>query len=221
MIKKLTCMLSSAAVVSALSGSAAFAFEKDELVIWVGGDKAYNGIRKVAERFMKDYDFLNVKVEIPENLTDRFQQAAASNAGPDILFWAHDRYGEWARSGLLAPVDPSPDFKAGVNKIGWDAMTSQGKIYGYPVSMEAISLIYNKDIIKEPPKSFEDMFTLNDKLKDMYPPNAKDKKDKGSKGITTIMWDQVQPYFSMPLLAANGGYVFRKPPLVMISRILA
>lgn len=212
MIKQLTGVLSSALIITALSGGVAFAFEKDELMIWVGGDKAYNGIRKVAENFMKDYDFLTVKVEIPENITDRFQQAAASNAGPDILFWAHDRYGEWARSGLLAAVDPAPDFKSGINKIGWDAMTSQGKIYGYPVSMEAISLIYNKDIIKDPPASFEEMFSLKDKLKNMYPPNIKDKKDKNSKGITTIMWDQVQPYFSMPLLAADGGYVFKKTP---------
>ena len=213
MLNKLVCTLSSAVMASALTVSA-FAFEKDELVIWVGGDKAYNGIRKVAEQFMKDYDFLKVKVEIPENLTDRFQQAAASNSGPDILFWAHDRYGEWARSGLLAPVDPSEGFKSGINQIGWDAMTSQGKIYGYPISMEAISLIYNKDLLKEPPKTFEEMFALKDKLAETFPPGLTDaeKKDANNKGVTTIMWDQVQPYFSMPLLAADGGYVFKKTP---------
>ena len=213
MLSKLVYTLSSAVMASALTVST-FAFEKDELVIWVGGDKAHNGIRKVAEKFMKDYDFLNVKVEIPENLTDRFQKSAASNGGPDILFWAHDRYGEWARSGLLAPIEPSEGLKSEINNIGWEAMTSQGKIYGYPISMEAISLIYNKDILKEPPKTFEEMFALKDKMANTFPPNLTDaeKKDPRNKGVTTIMWDQVQPYFSMPLLAADGGYVFKKTP---------
>lgn len=179
------------------------AFSSDELLIWVGGDKAYEGIRQVGAQFTKDME-IKVKVEIPENITDRFQQAAASGSGPDIVFWAHDRYGEWASSGLLAPITPSPEFKKGVNNIGWEAMTSNGKIYGYPISLEAISLIYNKDILSTPPASFEDMFPLAIKLKQQMVPDSKEK------GIITIMWDQDQPYFTMPLLAADGGYVFQK-----------
>ncbi|WP_085931358.1 maltose/maltodextrin ABC transporter substrate-binding protein MalE [Endozoicomonas elysicola] len=189
---------------SMLFAGSAFSFSSDELLIWVGGDKAYEGIRQVGAKFAKDTD-IKVKVEIPENITDRFQQAAASGSGPDIIFWAHDRYGEWARSGLLAAVNPSVEFKKGVNKIGWEAMTSNGKIYGYPISLEAISLIYNKDILSIPPASFEEMFPLAKKLKKQSVPGSK--KDKG---IITIMWDQDQPYFTMPLLAADGGYVFQK-----------
>ncbi len=189
---------------SMLFAGSAFSFSSDELLIWVGGDKAYEGIRQVGAKFAKDTD-IKVKVEIPENITDRFQQAAASGSGPDIIFWAHDRYGEWARSGLLAAVNPSVEFKKGVNKIGWEAMTSNGKIYGYPISLEAISLIYNKDILPIPPASFEEMFPLAKKLKKQPVPG--NKKDKG---IITIMWDQDQPYFTMPLLAADGGYVFQK-----------
>ncbi len=189
---------------SILFASSVFSFSSDELLIWVGGDKAYEGIRQVGAKFAKDTD-IKVKVEIPENITDRFQQAAASGSGPDIIFWAHDRYGEWARSGLLAVVNPSVEFKKGVNKIGWEAMTSNGKIYGYPISLEAISLIYNKDILPIPPTSFEEMFPLAKKLKKQPVPG--NKKDKG---IITIMWDQDQPYFTMPLLAADAGYVFQK-----------
>ena len=185
-------------------------FAKNKLVIWVGGDKAYEGIKKVGRQFQEDYE-MEVKVETPENLTDRFQQSAASGGGPDILFWAHDRFGEWAQSGLLAPIEPSTEFKQEVDEIGWNAMTSKGKIYGYPVSMEAIGLIYNKDILKEPPATFEELFPLSKKLKEQSPPNIlKKDQTKDNKGITTIMWDQIQPYFSMPLLAANGGYVFKQ-----------
>ncbi|WP_062261487.1 maltose/maltodextrin ABC transporter substrate-binding protein MalE [Endozoicomonas arenosclerae] len=185
---------------AAFSPFSAYSFQDDELVIWVGGDKAYNGIREIGKEFEEDTG-IKVKVEIPENITDRFQQAAASGSGPDILFWAHDRYGEWVKSGLLSPVNPTPNFKNKIDNLGWEAMTVNGKTYGYPISMEAISLIYNKDILPAPPSSFEEMFPLKDKL-------AKRKEGK----VTTIMWDQIQPYFTMPMLAADGGYVFKKTP---------
>ncbi|WP_020581754.1 MULTISPECIES: maltose/maltodextrin ABC transporter substrate-binding protein MalE [Endozoicomonas] len=185
--------LAAAVAASTLFAGSVQAFSEDELVIWVGGDKAYNGIREVGKRFEEETG-IKVKVEIPQNITDRFQQAASTGAGPDIMLWAHDRYGEWAASGLLAPVSPSAEFKADVVEKGWEAMSFKGKTYGYPISMESISLIYNKDIIPEAPASFEAMFELNNKL--------------AKKDIKTIMWDQVQPYFTMPMLAANGGYPF-------------
>ncbi|MGI9274563.1 MAG: maltose/maltodextrin ABC transporter substrate-binding protein MalE [Endozoicomonas sp.] len=37
-------------------------------------------------------------------------------------------------------------------------------------------------------------------------------KKLGKKDVATIMWDQVQPYFTMPMLAANDGYVFKETP---------
>lgn len=181
------------AIALTMAAGTAQAFSEDELVIWVGGDKAYTGIAEVGKLFEEEMG-VQVRVEIPENVTDRFQQAAATGQGPDIMMWAHDRYGEWAQSGLLAEVEPSESFRAGVVDLGWQATTVDGNTYGYPIAMEAIGLIYNKDILKEAPESFEEMFELKKEL---------DKKD-----ITTIMWDQVQPYFSMPMLASNGGYVF-------------
>lgn len=181
------------AIALTMAASTAQAFSGDELVIWVGGDKAYTGIAEVGKQFEEEMG-IQVKVEIPENVTDRFQQAAATGQGPDILMWAHDRYGEWAQSGLLAEIEPSAEFRDTVVDLGWQATTVGGKTYGYPIAMEAIGLIYNKDIIKEAPESFEEMFALNEEL------------DK--QGIATIMWDQVQPYFTTPMLASNGGYVF-------------
>ena len=197
MIKKTVAVAVASALAISMGASTAMAFSDDELVVWIGGDKAYNGMEDIGERFEKDLG-VKVKVEIPENLTDRFQQAAATGKGPDIVLWAHDRFGEWAQSGLLAPIKPSDTVKNAVDDKGWQATSHNGNIYGYPIAMEAIGLIYNKDIIKNAPASYEEMFELK---------KALDKKD-----ITTIMWDQVQPYFTTPMLASNGGYVFRETP---------
>lgn len=192
---KHTIKLSAIALAMTMASAGAHAFSDSELVIWLGGDKSYNGLEEVAQRFEEDMG-IDVKIEIPENLPDRFQQSAATGKGPDIVFWAHDRFGEWAQSGLLAPLKPSASTKNSIEDKGWQATTFKGQSYGYPVAMEAIGLIYNKDILKEAPKSYEEMFAL--------------KKQLDKKGITTIMWDQVQPYFSTPMLVSNGGYIFKE-----------
>ncbi|WP_062261464.1 maltose/maltodextrin ABC transporter substrate-binding protein MalE [Endozoicomonas arenosclerae] len=195
MVKKALAAALASTMALTLTTGTAQAFSDDELTVWIGGDKAYKGVREIGKKFEEEMG-IKVKVEIPENLTDRFQQAAATGQGPDILMWAHDRYGEWASSGLLSEIKPSPDFKAGVVDLGWQATSVNGKIYGYPIAMEAIGLIYNKDLVKEAPKTFEEMFALDKQL--------------GKKGVDTIMWDQVQPYFTTPMLASNGGYVFKE-----------
>ncbi|MRI32337.1 maltose/maltodextrin ABC transporter substrate-binding protein MalE [Endozoicomonas sp. OPT23] len=184
-----------AAIALSFAAGHAMAFSDEEITIWVGGDKAYKGMAQVGKLFEEETG-IKVKVEIPENVTDRFQQAAATGQGPDIMFWAHDRYGEWAKAGLLAEVKPAADFKAGIEPLGWQGMTVNGKVYGYPIAMEAIGLIYNKDILPEAPASFEELFELDKKL--------------AKKGLETIMWDQASPYFSIPMLNANGGYVFKE-----------
>lgn len=196
MYKKRTSAFLISALSLAIAGNAS-AFSDDEITIWLGGDKSYNGMELIGKRFEKELG-VKVNVEIPENLPDRFQQTAATGKGPDIVLWAHDRFGEWAQSGFLSTLTPSENVKKAINDKGWQATTVGGKTYGYPIAMEAISLIYNKDIIKKAPASFEEMFDLQ--------------KDLKRKKITTIMWDQVQPYFTMPMLASNGGYVFKETP---------
>ncbi len=194
MFKKAPAALMVSALSLMIAGNAV-AFSQDEITVWLGGDKSYTGMEVIGKRFEEDLG-IKVKVEIPENLPDRFQQAAATGKGPDLVLWAHDRFGEWANSGFLAAVEPSANIKEAITEQGWQATAIAGKTYGYPIAMEAISLIYNKDIIKTPPKTFEEMFDLQKSLK--------------QKNITTIMWDQVQPYFTMPMLASNGGYVFKE-----------
>jgi len=164
------------------------AFEQDSLVVWT--NKA--GVQEIAKKFEADLG-IPVIVESPSPITDKFQQAAATGQGPDIVMWAHDRFGEWGTAGLLTPVQPSKEVKEGVYDFAWDALTVDGKLWGYPTSVEAVGLIYNKALVPTPPKSFEDIFSM-----------------KMPEGKKSIMWDYNNAYFSMPLLMANGGYVFKK-----------
>ncbi len=177
------------------SVSANAAIEKDQLTVWVSGDKGYNGIAKVGEKFTADTG-IKVTVAHPDQVEVKFMQTAATQNGPDIMMWAHDRFGEWAAAGLIAPLNPSDEEKAKFAKVGWDAVTVNGKIVGYPVAIEAVSLLCNNKLVKSAPENFEDFYKLGDKLK----------KD----GVKPIIWSYTTPYFSYPLIAAQGGYAFKK-----------
>lgn len=92
-----------------ISAPALAKIEEGKLVIWINGDKGYNGPAEVGKKFEKDTG-IKVTVEHPDKLEEKFPQVAATGDGPDIIFWAHDRFGGYAQSGLLAEVTPDKAF---------------------------------------------------------------------------------------------------------------
>ena len=131
------------------------AIEEGKLVVWINGDKGYKGLAEVGKRFTAETG-IPVEVAHPDSATDKFQQAAATGNGPDIFIWAHDRIGEWAKSGLLTPVTPAPRPSpvSPTSPAGGDL---RQQTVGYPISVETIGLIYNKVSVDTPPKSFDDV----------------------------------------------------------------
>jgi maltose/maltodextrin transport system substrate-binding protein len=189
-IKHALYVVAAAAIAIAPSARAA---ESGKLLVWINGDKGYNGLQKVGDEFSKKAG-VAVTVEHPEDATNKFQQAAAAGKGPDIWCWPHDRIGEWAQAGLIVPIEPSKTVKDGIESFAWSAFTAKGKVWGYPLSIEAIGLIYNKTLVKNPPKTFDEVIKLD--------------KELSAKGKKAILWDYNNTYFTWPILAANGGFVF-------------
>ncbi|KQW00248.1 maltose/maltodextrin ABC transporter substrate-binding protein MalE [Rhizobacter sp. Root1221] len=192
--------LLAAAAALALGGGFALhaqAAEPGKLLIWINGDKGYNGLAKVGEEFTKKTG-VQVIVEHPEDAPGKFQQAAAAGKGPDIWIWPHDRIGEWIGGGLLQTVTPGKKVQADIDPLAWKAFTVGGKTWGYPISIEAVALVYNKALVPNPPKTFEEIAALDKKL--------------SASGKKAILWDYNNTFFTWPLLAANGGYVFKLKP---------
>lgn len=177
-----------------LSSSAFAKIEEGKLVIWINGDKGYNGLAEVGKKFEKDTG-IKVTVEHPDKLEEKYPQVAATGGGPDIILWAHDRFGGYAQSGLLAEISPNQAFKDKLFPFTWDAVTFNGKLIGYPVAVEALSLIYNKDLIKEAPKTWEEIPALDTSLR--------------ANGKSAMMWNLQEPYFTWPIIAADGGYAYK------------
>lgn len=178
-------------VLLASSATGALAFEEGKLVLWQH-DRDPALIQAIADKFAADFG-VEVIVEDVDPLTDKFQQAAATGDGPDIVMWAHDRFGEWAAGGLIAPVSPSQSVSEGILPSAWDAVSFDGKVWGYPVLVEAVSLVYNKDLVANVPADFADIASMD------LP-----------EGVGKILWDYNNTYFTMPLLQAGGGFAFEK-----------
>ena len=189
----LTKKLGLAALITTTTALPGFALTDGELLIWVGANRDEEAIRAIGAQFEEDLG-VPVTVEVVDpDLTDKFQQAAATGDGPDIVLWAHDRFGEWAAGGLVAPVNPSQDWIDGILPSAMEAVQFDGNTWGYPVGVEAVTLVYNADLLDAPYGDFADI-----------------PAEDVAEGVRPILWDYNNTYFTMPLLMANGGFAFEK-----------
>ena len=183
----------SIATLLAITSSNAVAFSEDTITVWVPSDKGYNGIIEIGKKFTEETG-INLVVEYPDKLEVKYESRAAVGQGPDIMIFAHDRFGGYAQAGLVREVKPSEEYKSKFEAFTWSAMNFNGKYFGYPISAETLSLIYNKDIISEPIENWEDVYALD--------------KELSKQGKKAIMWDIKSPFFTWPLLTTNGAYAF-------------
>jgi maltose/maltodextrin transport system substrate-binding protein len=118
-------LLAAAAALAFGTIGGALAAEPGKLLVWINGDKGYNGLQKIGDEFAKKTG-VQVVVEHPEDATGKFQQAAAAGKGPDIWIWPHDRIGEWIAGGLLQPLNPSKKARADIDPLALKAFTVGG-----------------------------------------------------------------------------------------------
>jgi|TARA_B110000503_G_scaffold111094_1_gene166243 maltose/maltodextrin transport system substrate-binding protein len=186
-------LVTALAIAGATMGSQAMAWEEGSLLVWINADKGYNGLQAVGDKFAEETG-VAVKVETPDSVTEKFQQEASIGKGPDIFIWAHDRFGDWAKSGLITPVVPSSAVKKALDDSFWGAVSYNGQIFGYPIAVEGPTQICNADIVSKPFKSIAD-------VKSAAPGLAE-------QGKQSLMWDYNNTYFTYGFLTAEGGFAF-------------
>jgi maltose/maltodextrin transport system substrate-binding protein len=183
--------------VASLFPVVARAWTNGELSIWMDSDRG-RSLEPVIKNFT-DNSGVKLKVESPEKVTDSFGMAAQVSKGPDIVVWAHDKLGEWADGGLVAPIELSQEFCAKFLPKAWEAVSHQEKVWGYPIAVETVSLIYNKKLLDVPPPTdLSELGSINETVK------------KEHAGVSAILWDYKSSYYSWGILASGGAYVFGK-----------
>lgn len=105
-------------------------------------------------------------VDVAE-MQDRLTSSIPTGEGPDMFMWAHDWAGDFSDSGFLEPQ--TGNFDVGLDSYtqpAQDAVTFEDDVWGLPVSAETVALLYNKDMVDEPPETISEMQSIMDEYHD-------------------------------------------------------
>ncbi len=188
------------ALLAALLAPAALA---QDLVVW----HAYRGGEKAAfEKVVAAYNArpgTKVKVAplaVPyDAFADKITAAVPRGKGPDVFIYAQDRLGGWIEAGnVVEPIDFYVDdaLKQRFIPTTLEAMTYRGGLWGLPFNYKCITLIYNKKLVKAPPKTTAELVSLGKSLTN---------KAGGRFGLA---WAYGDFYYVASMLNGFGGAVF-------------
>jgi len=142
-----------------------------------------------------------VAVEVIEfaynDLRPNFITATQAEEGPDIVIASHDWVGELVANGLVEPMDlgaRAADFSSSA----LEAFTTGNLLYGMPYGTENLTLIYNKEYVAQPPKTWDEVLAI---MRALYDPDAP---------MYGLAFQNTASNFYQffPFLSAAGGYIF-------------
>lgn len=190
------------ALLCALAFASVSAFAQTEIVVW----HAYRGGEKTAfEKVVNQFNASqkNIKVSplaVPyDAFADKITAAVPRGKGPDVFIYAQDRLGGWVTAGnTIEPID----FYLDKNLTGrfipstMQAMTYRKTVYGLPLNYKVMTMIYNKALVKTPPKTTAELVKV-----------AKANTNEASGRFGLVYWYS-NWYYHAPLFNGFGGGVF-------------
>lgn len=173
--------------------------EAKEITLYVEDQyKAY--AEKVAAAYEKESGTkVNIKSGDQLGGLDKLSLDNQSGQAADVMMAPYDRVGSLGTDGQLSEVTLSDGAKTD-NTTKSLVTAADGKVYGAPAVIESLVMYYNKDLLKEAPKTFAELEEL-----------AKDSKYAfaGEEGKTSaFLADWTNFYYAYGLLSGNGAYVF-------------
>jgi arabinogalactan oligomer/maltooligosaccharide transport system permease protein len=114
--------------------------------------------------------------------------------GPDLFVFAHERIGEWARSGRIAPMAPraAGDFL----RETLPPLTFEGRSFGLPLAFKSLALFYRTDRARAPPRDTDELERI-----------ARANTDP-AKGRFGLAYESGSIYHHAPWLHGFGGAMF-------------
>ena len=191
----------------------------EDLVVWHayrGGEKA--AFEKVVAAF-NARPSTRVKVStlaVPyDAFADKISAAVPRGKGPDVFIYAQDRMGGWIEAGnTVEPIDFFVDdaLRRRFIPTTIQALTYRGSLWGLPLDYKVITLLYNKKIVKTPPRTTAELVTLGKQL-----------TNRGA-GRFGLAWAYNDFYYAASLINGYGGAVFAagaKPTLDAAENVKA
>lgn len=141
---------------------------------------------KWAEKTGNKVTVTNTSIEL-----EQFAQATNTPDGPDGVFGVpNDKLSSFATAGLVAEVPAGFYSDKDYVDAAVQACYYEGKRYGVPVAVETITLFYNTDKVKTPPKTWDELLSA-------------------AKTSGGIKFDATSIYYNLGFLRAFEGYIFK------------
>jgi arabinogalactan oligomer / maltooligosaccharide transport system substrate-binding protein len=151
---------------AAPAGDAAAGDGTIEVTLWHSyqtGSAEETTINDLVAKAMEENPTWKINVlQIPfDQIFNKYQTEVSAGAGPDMFVAPNDDLGNWARGGLVAPLDDLLAGKLGnVSQVAIDGMKVDGVLYGVPESAKAVALYYNKDLVPNPPTTTDELMQM-------------------------------------------------------------
>lgn len=135
----------------------------------------------------------------PSQLRDDYLQMALAGDGPDVVWIPSDSIGylKAANTVLTAEAIFPAEFFTRFTEASLSHVRLEGKVAGIPVLRgNSLCLIYNKDLVPEPPATWEQLVEVSQKFKgeDRY----------------GLVYNLSSPFFFAPYYLGYGGAVFKE-----------
>lgn len=173
--------------------------EAKEITLYV--EDQYKAYAETVAKAYKEQSGTTVNIKSGDQLggLDKLSLDNQSGQAADVMMAPYDRVGNLGSDGQLSEVKLSDGAKTEDTTKSL-VTAADGKVYGAPAVIESLVMYYNKDLVKDAPKTFADLENL-----------AKDSKYAfaGEDGKTSaFLADWTNFYYAYGLLAGNGAYVF-------------
>lgn len=168
------------------------------LKVWESDGPEKTFVEEMAKAYMVENPHVTIEVE-PVAHTDaaqRIQLDGPAGVGADIFAAPHDKLGEMLVSGIILENQYADEIKKNIIEAAITATSSEGVLYGFPTGVETYALFYNKDIISNPPKTWEE---VKEFAKTFNNP---------AEGKYAIVWDVDDGYFNYMFLSGYGADLF-------------
>lgn len=150
---------------SELSGELNSAIEGD-ITLWHAyqsgstDESVLSALIKNAQDHFPDLSVNVLQIPASEIVRD-YQIDVIAGGGPDLFLAPHNGLGNWARDGLVLPLDPYIEGRLeGVSQKAIKAMAVDESVYGIPESTVVVALYYNKALLESPPRNTEELLKL-------------------------------------------------------------
>jgi arabinogalactan oligomer/maltooligosaccharide transport system permease protein len=97
-----------------------------------------------------------------DGYASKLEAAIPRGNGPDLFVGSHEAIGDWARLGLIEPLEarlPAATFDAFVDGTVAPLRTG-GHLFGLPLAFKSLALFYRRDLVPTPPRTTDELVAL-------------------------------------------------------------